>query len=94
VILTFLGFPGIGILNSSPQYGLELNFLFLDILNDSALNQLVTIPTWENSILDLVLTIDPDVISELMIVPGMKQCSLPYPNSYETYQSNIPLQES
>jgi len=40
-------------------------------LNDSALDQLVTTPTRENNILDLVLTTDPDLISELAIVPGM-----------------------
>jgi len=40
-------------------------------LNDSTLDQLVTTPTRENSILELVLTTDPDLISELTIVPGM-----------------------
>ena len=40
-------------------------------MNDSALDQLVTTPTWEKSILDLALTTDPDLISELTIVLDM-----------------------
>ena len=35
------------------------------------LDQLVTTPTWENSILDLVLTTDPNLISELAVILGM-----------------------
>ena len=37
----------IGIVNSTPSYGYDLNSLFLDIFNDSSLRQLVTIPTCE-----------------------------------------------
>jgi len=92
----FLGFPGengIEILNSTLQYGLELNSLFL-ILNDSALDQSITTPTHENSILDLVLTTDPDLISELAIVPGMSDHEAVFFTLSLFAQSNIPLLQS
>jgi len=55
-------------LNSTPPYAHELNSMFLDIINNGALSPLVTSPTRENNILDLVLTTDPENSQEYLIM--------------------------
>jgi len=47
---------GGGQLGQNPAYGSELNSLFLDIVDDSSLEQFVTDPTRNENILDLVFT--------------------------------------
>jgi len=56
---------------SSPSYGNSVNSTFLEILDDFNLNQLVMEPTRENHILDLILTSQPHIISDISIIPGM-----------------------
>ena len=55
----------------SPTYGRELNDLFLDLINDANLEQMVQQPTRQKNILDLVLSSHPDMISNVDVVPGM-----------------------
>ena len=55
----------------SPAYGREINDLFLDLINDVSLEQLVFQPTRQRNILDLVLSSHPDTISNVEVVPGM-----------------------
>ena len=44
----------------SPAHGRELNSLFLEIIDDYGLEQLVYQPTRQGNILDIILTSDPD----------------------------------
>jgi len=49
-----------------------LNSLFIDIINDHSLEQLVHSPTRDNNInLDLVFSTQPGLISEVCVVPGI-----------------------
>ena len=50
---------GSGQLNACPTYGTELNTLFLDVINDVGFEQLVTSPTRNNHVLDLVFQLIP-----------------------------------
>ena len=52
-------------------YGCEVNYTFLDILNDFGLEQLVNSPTRNSNTLDLVLATEPNLLSEIQIVPGI-----------------------
>ena len=61
---------GSGQLDSHPIYGVELNNLFLDLINDIGFEQSVTTPTRNKNILDLVLSTSPNVI-DLDVTPGM-----------------------
>ena len=45
---------GSGQLNPCPAYSTELNSLFLDVINDAGFEQLVTSPTRNDHVLDLV----------------------------------------
>jgi len=54
----------------NPAYGSELNSLFLDIVDDSSLEQFVIDPTRNENILDLVFT-SHQTVSDISIVPGM-----------------------
>jgi len=54
-----------------PTNGRELNSLCLELMDDSSLEQLVYQPTRQGNILDIVLTTDPDMISDIDIVPGI-----------------------
>ena len=56
--------------NACPTYGTELNTLFLDVINDVGFEQLVTSPTRNNHVLDLVFSTHSTII-DLNIVPGM-----------------------
>ena len=79
---------GYGSINPSPVYGSDVNRYFLDIINDHGLEQLVTDPTRNDHILDLVLTTQPEMLKNVSIVPGMSDheaitfslnCSNPQP---------------
>ena len=64
---------GLGCIQTSPAYSYEINNLFLDILNDFALEQQVKEPTRNTHIyiLDLVLSSQPQLISDVSVIPGM-----------------------
>ena len=49
--------------------GVIINNFFLDVINDAFLEQLITTPTHQNNILDLVFSTHQR-ISDLSIVPG------------------------
>ena len=53
----------------SPAYGRELNSLFLEIIDDYDLEQLVHQPTRQGNILDIILTSDPDMITNVDTAP-------------------------
>ena len=55
----------------SPAYGRELNSLFLEIIDDYGLELLVYQPTRQGNILDIILTSDPDMITNVDIAPGI-----------------------
>ena len=61
----------IGTVNSSPAYGYEVNQMFLDVIHDHDLDQLVTEATRGNNILDLILCSHPHIISDINIIPGI-----------------------
>ena len=54
----------------SPNYGTEVNNLFLDIVSDTGLEQYVDSPTRQGKTLDLVLSTNSN-IHDLEVVPGM-----------------------
>ena len=56
---------------SSPAYGRELNSLFLEIIDDYGLEQLVYQPTRQGNMLDIILTSDPDMITNVDTAPGI-----------------------
>ena len=58
-------------ITSSPAYGRELNSLFLEIIDDYGLEQLVYQPTRQGNILDIILTSDPDMITNVDTAPGI-----------------------
>jgi len=60
-----------GVPTPNPAYGAELNSLFIDIINDHSLEQLIHSPTRENYILYLVFSTQPDLISEVCVVLGI-----------------------
>ena len=62
---------GLGCILTSPAYGYEINNLFFDILNDFALEQQVKEPTRSTHILDLVLSSQPQLISDVSVIPSM-----------------------
>ena len=63
---------GLGYIKTySPVYGNKINNLFIDILNDFALEQQVKEPTKSTHILDLVLSSQPQLISYVSVIPGM-----------------------
>ena len=62
--------PSIGAsINPSPAYGRELDSLFLELVDDYGLEQLVYQPTRQGNILDLILTSHPDMITNVDFVP-------------------------
>ena len=60
-----------GIPATNPAYGSVLNSLFINIINDHSLEQLVCSSTRQNNILDLVFSTQPDLISEDETIPGI-----------------------
>ena len=55
----------------SPAYGRELNSLFLEIIDDYGLEQLVHQPTRQGNIQDIILTSDSDMITNVDTAPGI-----------------------
>ena len=62
---------GVGCIRTNPAYGCECKELFLDLLNDFALEQQVKEPTRGTRILDLVLSLQSQLISNVSVIPGM-----------------------
>ena len=62
---------GCGTLNTDPTYGFEINSLFLDLINNFGLEQLIQNPTRGSNILDLLLTTQPQLLSNIQVVPGI-----------------------
>ena len=56
---------------SNPNYSMQLNNAMLDFVSANVLTQLTDKPTRKENILDLILTTNPDIISNLEIHPGM-----------------------
>ena len=65
----YIGRKDWGILIQVQFYGHELNSLFVETVNDYGFEQLLNVPTRGNHILNLVLSIHPDMISQVDIVP-------------------------
>ena len=55
----------------NPQYGVTVNQKFLDLVDDHGLTQLVTFPTRQESVLDLVLTSHPVLVNNLNTTEGI-----------------------
>lgn len=64
---------GLNTVKQNPQYGNEINKKLTDIVNDNDLTQVVREPTRGNntSILDLMFTTNPGLISSVEVHPGM-----------------------
>ena len=62
---------GHGSIKSDPAYGSEINSSFLDTLNDYDLEQLLDELTKNDQLLDLLLSIHPDIICHITVVPGI-----------------------
>ena len=62
---------GQGTILPNPIYGHNLNEVFIDIINNHNLEQLVHSPTRQNHVLDLVFASTPSLIKELGTAPGM-----------------------
>ena len=58
-------------IKTSPSYGNKINNLFIDILIVFKLKQQVKEPTRSTHILDLVMSLQPQLISDVSIIPGM-----------------------
>ena len=56
---------------SLPAYGRELNSLFLEIIDDYGLEQLAYQPTRQENILDIILSSDPVMITNVDTAPGI-----------------------
>ena len=68
--------PGIlwndgAVINDVPSYGLEVNNRFLEVCDTLGVTQIVTEPTRESNILDLLLVTSPNIYSDVEIVPGI-----------------------
>ena len=50
---------------------MEINNKFIEALEENCLNQAVTEPTRQDSILDLVLTTNPSIIEHISVEDGM-----------------------
>ncbi|XP_048575386.1 uncharacterized protein LOC5499458 [Nematostella vectensis] len=59
----------------NPQYGVAVNKTMIDLVDDHSLSQLVTFPTRQESVLDLVLTSHPDLVHSLSSVQGISDHS-------------------
>ena len=59
---------GIGCIQSSPTYGIDVNYLFIEIVNDTGL---YLTAHHSNHILHLALTPQPDLINDINVVPGI-----------------------
>ena len=55
---------------TNPNYGIDLNNLFLDLVNNVGLEQFVSSPTQQEKKLDLVLSTNTNIY-DLDVIPGM-----------------------
>ena len=62
---------GCGQVNPSPAYGLQVNNILLDIVNDFHLEQLVHETTRDNHTLDLIFCTDPARVTSVSVIPGI-----------------------
>ena len=62
---------GIGRIDTNLAYGNEVNTLFLELLNDFGMEQLVGEPTRNNNLLDLILCTEPSTVINVTTVPGI-----------------------
>ena len=82
IVMGDFNLPGINWLDgsgqviSNPSYGVELNNIFLDQINDIGLNKFVNTPTRNNNILDLVLSTSSTIL-DLTTAPGMSDQTHP-----------------
>ena len=76
---------GVGCIRTNPAYGYESNELFLDLFNDFALEQQVKQPTRGTRILDLVLSLQPQLVSNVSVIPGMSD------HEAVTFQLNLSM---
>ncbi|XP_028403960.1 uncharacterized protein LOC114526557 [Dendronephthya gigantea] len=60
---------------TNPQYSATVNQTMIDLIDDHGLTQLVTFPTRQESVLDLVLTTHPDLVQNLASVQGISDHS-------------------
>ena len=60
-----------GSVKSNPQHTAAINWKMIDIANDFKLTQIVTEPTRQGNILDLLFTSHQDLVDKVYIVPGM-----------------------
>ena len=58
-------------INTNRIYSSGLSYHMMDIANDNYLTQLVTEPTRDDNILDLIFTTTPDLIDSVQVRPGM-----------------------
>ena len=58
-------------LGSNPQYGQRINSKMLEIADNHCLHQMVDETTRNESILDLIFTTSPDLLSKCQTVPGI-----------------------
>ena len=74
---------------AAPMYGCEVNNLLVDILNDCTcgLEQLVNPPKRNNNTLDLVLSMQPNILSETQVVPGISDHGAVFFQLYQTHSS-------
>ena len=60
-----------GSVESNPQYTAAINWKMIDIANDFNLTQIVSEPTRQGNILDLLFTSHQYLVDKVYIVPGM-----------------------
>ena len=60
-----------GSVKSNPQYTAAINWKMIDIANDFNLTQIVSEPTRQGNILDLLFTSHQYLVDKVYIVPGM-----------------------
>ena len=59
------------VIKDVPSYGLEVNNRFIEVCDILGVTQIVTEPTRESNILDLLLVTYPNRYSDVEIVPGI-----------------------
>jgi len=69
-------YSGYGSIEATPTYGSALNKSFLDLINDTSLEQFVHSPTRLNNLLDFVFCTYPK-INDLSTMPGISDHDVP-----------------
>ena len=72
--------------NDNPQCGVTVNQKFFYLVDDHGLSQLVTFPTRQESVLDLVITSHPDLVNNLNTTEGI--CGI---NEHSSVSSELNL---